>query len=148
MITGHMTDAIAATAETPATHTATVAAADMMPVIAQNAAERMTGDVKLGTGHHSRVSGLPDTRGTRVSRFGFAAARGGAPERQVSIYCPGMTSNVPSRPVCIAWRTGSVSLAASIYAVRITVMAVPVRSAVSEMFRLLPRRSPCWPADH
>lgn len=129
-------------------HTTSMVATDMKPATVPNEAERTTEDAKLGIGHPSRVSGLPDTRRTRVSRFGLAAVRGGAPERQASIYCPGMTSNVPSRPVRTAWRIGSASLAASMYAVRITVMLVPVRSAVSEMFRSLPRRSPCWSAAH
>ena len=111
------------------------------PAIAHSRTERAA--EKLGTGHPSRVSGLPDTRVPRVSRFGFAAARGEAPELQLSVYCPGTTSNLPSRPVRIACVTGPVSMAASMYAARIAVTAAPVRSAASEMFRLLPRRSPC-----
>jgi hypothetical protein len=34
-------------------------------------------ELTLGTGHPSRVSGLPDIRGSQIGRFGFAATRGG-----------------------------------------------------------------------
>jgi hypothetical protein len=52
------------------------------------------------------------------------------------------------RAVRTACVTGSVSMMAAMYAVRIPVTATPVRSATSDMFRLLPRRSPCGPSDH
>ena len=79
MITETMTLRLMAIVGISAIHTASVVITGRMPAVTPRA-ERAIYEEKLGTGHPSWVSGLPDIRGTRISRFGRHPRRRHSPE--------------------------------------------------------------------